>query len=451
MKQLQPVVWSKGTFLTPQHLQVQDRFIEDLLQFRLQALHPFAWGFTELTIDQERLSEGQLTVAKASGIFPDGLLFDIPDADAAPPSRSIAESFDPTSSSLDVYLAIPDYRHRGMNVSGFQRNGNTRYIADIGVFRDENTGASEKSIQVARKNMRFLVEGEALKGFSTLRVGNVEKTNAGTFQLNAKLVPPLLRVHANPYLAGILRGIIEILSAKSSQLSGVRRQKNQSLAEFTSADIANFWLLYTANSYLPPLTHFFETQQANPEAVYALLLSLAGSLSTFSQEIRPRDLPTYNHDSPGQCFLQLDQQIRKLLETVVPTNVVSLPLKEKQNLIFATSLDDEKYLNNTRLYLAVAADMAAGEIIAKVPQLVKVCSETHIDHLVKQALPGVQLQHLSQPPSAIPVKLQQQYFSINQAGPAWEAVRRSRNLAAYVPGDFARPQLELIILLPESS
>ena len=33
MKQLQPVIWSKGTFLTPQHLQVQDRFIEDSLNF----------------------------------------------------------------------------------------------------------------------------------------------------------------------------------------------------------------------------------------------------------------------------------------------------------------------------------------------------------------------------------------------------------------------------------
>jgi hypothetical protein len=38
MKQLKPVLWTKGTFLTPQHLQVQDRFIEDALNFRLQAL-----------------------------------------------------------------------------------------------------------------------------------------------------------------------------------------------------------------------------------------------------------------------------------------------------------------------------------------------------------------------------------------------------------------------------
>ena len=30
MKQLQPVIWTKGTLLTPQHLQVQDRYAEDI-------------------------------------------------------------------------------------------------------------------------------------------------------------------------------------------------------------------------------------------------------------------------------------------------------------------------------------------------------------------------------------------------------------------------------------
>ena len=70
MKRLQPVIWSKGTFLTPQHLQVQDKFIEDTLTFRLQALKFCAWGFSELTLNQEMLAEGQLAVSRASGIFP---------------------------------------------------------------------------------------------------------------------------------------------------------------------------------------------------------------------------------------------------------------------------------------------------------------------------------------------------------------------------------------------
>ena len=100
------------------------------------------------------------------------------------------------------------------------------------------------------------------------------------------------------------------------------------------------------------------------------------------------------------------------------------------------------------MYLAIQAEMNEAELINKTPQLIKVCSATHIEHLVRQALPGLTLTHVARPPSSIPIKMNSQYFSLNQAGGPWEAVLRSRNLAAYVPGDFPNPQLELVILLP---
>ena len=53
------------------------------------------------------------------------------------------------------------------------------------------------------------------------------------------------------------------------------------------------------------------------------------------------------------------------------------------------------------------------------------------------------------PPTTIPIKLDHQYFSLNQAGVAWEAIARARNVAACVPADFQNAQAELIILLPE--
>src|SRR5579864_2570697 len=170
MKRLQPVIWTKGTFLTPQHLQVQDRFLEDALQFRLQTLKYCAWGFSELVIDQQKLATGQFAISRASGIFPDGLLFDIPDADPTPASRALAEAFEPGVKSLHVYLTVPDYRQRGLNVAIGQRDTGARYVAEVATFRDENTGNSEKPVQVARKNLRFMVEGENREGNSALRI-----------------------------------------------------------------------------------------------------------------------------------------------------------------------------------------------------------------------------------------------------------------------------------------
>jgi type VI secretion system protein ImpJ len=451
MKRLQPVIWSKGTFLTPQHLQVQDRFLEETLQFRLHALKYCAWGFSELVIDQEKLATGDFAIPRASGIFPDGLLFDIPDADPMPASRSLVDAFEPGVKSLDVYLTVPDYRQRGLNIAVGQRDTSARYVAEVVAFRDENTGGVEKPVQVARKSLRFMVEGENREGSSALRIANVEKAEGDTFHLNPRFVPPLLDIRASEYTLGLLRGMIEVLAARSSQLSGTRRQKNQSLADFTAADIANFWLLYTVNSGFPVFSHLFEAKQAHPEELYSAMVSLAGSLTTFSPKLRPKDLPLYDHDNLGPLLSDLDEKLRSLLQTVVPTNLVSLSLKLVQPSIYATALAEEKYLGDTRMYLAVNCEASEDFLIQRVPQLVKVCSATHIDHLVKQALPGVELKHLTNPPSAIPVKLKYQYFSLNQSGPAWEAIRRARNFAAYVPEDLPKPQLELLILLPQSS
>ncbi|HZU22545.1 MAG TPA: type VI secretion system baseplate subunit TssK [Terriglobales bacterium] len=450
MYQLQRVIWSKGTFLTPQHLQTQDRFIEGMLQFQLQALRAFTWGFTRLTIDQDRLAEGQIAISDAAGIFPDGLAFDIPNSDPAPGSRVLTEYFEPGQDTLDVYLAIPDYRQRGINVST-KPDGASRYRADVTMFRDENTGIGEKPVQVARKNLRLLVEGESREGSTVLKIANVQRTDSGALRLGAQFVPPLLDIAASEYAGGILRGILEVLVAKSTALSTTRRQKNQSLADFTASDIANFWLLYAINSHFPLLKHLFDSGHAHPEEMYEAMASLAGTLTTFSNTVHPRDLPAYDHENLGPVLAQLDQKLRLLLETVVPTHFKSLPLKLVERSVYATALDDDKYLHGTKMYLAVAADVNEGDLIKGVPRLAKVCSATHIDTLVKQALPGMQITHLPAPPTAIPVKLNYQYFSLNQAGGAWEAVCRARNLAVYMPSEFANPQMELIILLPQAS
>jgi len=178
------------------------------------------------------------------------------------------------------------------------------------------------------------------------------------------------------------------------------------------------------------------------------MLALAGCLTTFSLKVHPRDLPQYDHNDLGACFAALDEKLRVLLETVVPSNFVSLPLVEGQPSIYSASLADDKYLTDTRMYLAISAEMSQAELIGKTPYLIKICSANHIEHLVRQALPGVALTHVAAPPSTIPIKLAYQYFSLNQSGPAWDAVGRARNLAAYIPAEFVNVQAELIILLP---
>jgi len=113
---IEPVVWSKGTFLNPQHLQAHDRYLEALLHFKLDALAFKPWGFLTYAIDRHQLAGGSIQLTEASGIFPDGLPFDFPYSDISPPPRSLKDSFAPDQNSLDVFLAIPAYQEGGVNV-----------------------------------------------------------------------------------------------------------------------------------------------------------------------------------------------------------------------------------------------------------------------------------------------------------------------------------------------
>jgi type VI secretion system protein ImpJ len=291
MRQMQKVLWTKGVLLSPQHLQAQDRFLEDLLAFRVSALGFFPWGFGKLAIDREALAGGSLAVAEASGLLPDGLAFDIPGADGAPPPRSLEEHWLPDQRSMDVYLAIPEHRPGGHNVSTSATDRGARYLAEVVLLRDETTGRAEKPIQVARKNLRFLIEGEVLEGSSVLRVARVLRTPTGVYQLDPHFVPPLLDIMASEFLSAIARRLVELLSAKSSALSGVRRARNMSLADFGVSDVANFWLLYTVNTHLPRFRHLFETRGGHPSELFAAMTALTGALTTFSTKVHPRMLP----------------------------------------------------------------------------------------------------------------------------------------------------------------
>jgi type VI secretion system protein ImpJ len=446
MPQLQPVVWSKGVLLSPQHLQAQDRFFEDTLRFLSGALSFRNWGFTSLQIDAAGIGQGRLSVTQASGIFPDGLMLDMPNCDALPDSRSLEDCFPDGTATCSFHLAVPQDRPGGINVA-LQRGAiSARFYSELQMLRDENSTGVEKPVSLARKNLRILAENENLEGSVLLPLAQVERTEAGGYRLDSKYVPPLLNIKGSELLTGILRGQIETLVSRSSQLAGSRRQRNQSLADFSASDIANFWLLYTLNSHLPVLRHLLEAPQVHPEALFLHLLSLAGSLTTFSSKIEPRDLPLYQHERLGACFLALDGTITELLETVVPSNFVALPLKPLRDLIYATDIDKDRYFENSRAYLAVSAETNEAELIARTPALAKACSATHIEQLIRQALPGLKLTHVPVPPRAIPVKLRYQYFSIDRSGPVWEALVRARNFAVYMPAEIPNPDMELIFL-----
>jgi type VI secretion system protein ImpJ len=447
MKQLQKVLWTKGVLLNPQHLQAQDRYLENLLEFRLNALAFCPWGFSRLEIDRDALAGGVLSLGAAAGMFADGTVFDVGSADVAPAPLPLADHFGPDRRDLLVNLAIPERKPGLRSVATTADGSDTRYVAEVVLRRDENTGLAEKPIQVARKNLRLVAEGEAQEGSSVLPLARVRRGAAGQLELDASYIPPLLRMGASPALTATVRGMVELLAARSAALSGMRRQRNVGLADFGVSDVANFWLLYTVNTHLPRLRHLHAAASAHPAVLYSALLDLAGGLLTFATDVQPADLPEYDHVELTACFTRLDAILRRLLDVVVPSRYASLPLRDTAPSLYATALDEDRYFNAPQIYLAVAAAAKPDELMRRVPQLLKVSSADRIEGLIRRALPGVALRHVPEPPAAIPLRLNFQYFALDCAGEDWDAIRLSRHLAAYVPAELPQAELELLVVL----
>lgn len=443
-------------FLTPQHFQAQDDYFEQHVQFRAIASSSCNWGLTGLGIDQEALSNGTFTVRHCRGVFADGLTFNIPESDAPPAGREIAECFLPTEPEIDVFLALPEARPKGKNVTVFngqraegapRTDAGTRYVAETRMVLDETGGQEQKPVQVANKNFRLVFGGESLDGTSSIRIAQVARNAAGTYVLRSDFVPPSMSLDSSDYLLLMLRRLIELLAAKAQSLSNMRRQKGRSLAEFGQGDVANFWLLHTVNTWIPQLKHLWIARRRHPEQMYLTMLALAGGLSTFSFDEQARNLPDYDHDNLGRCFTDLDEKIRLLLETAIPSKCISIPLVVTEKSIWSGEITDEQYFKKTQFFLSAGAQMGVDDLLKQVPRLMKVSPPAEIQRLVRNALPGITLRHTPVPPSAIPVRLERQYFALNQAGILWENVVKSQKISIFVPDEIAKPELELLIVM----
>jgi type VI secretion system protein ImpJ len=157
-------------------------------------------------------------------------------------------------------------------------------------------------------------------------------------------------------------------------------------------------------------------------------------------------LPSYNHRASGPTFDLLEEHIRRHLEIVVPSQAIVIPLKPGDRYFYEAELKDQRCTGRARWILGIHSAVGEADLITKTLQLVKVCSAKFVPELVKRALPGLTLTHLQVPPSAVPVRVDNQYFTVSRSGPCWEHILQTRNLGVYVPGELPSPTMELIVL-----
>jgi type VI secretion system protein ImpJ len=437
-------------YLGPHHFQAQNRYFEDALDFVTTSLWRDACGFAGLQFDQDALRNGTLALSHARGLFSDGLAFDLPGSDAPPTAREFSSLFSPVADHLTLYLSIPAMVRDGQNTTLESAAASVRYLSQEQKLPDQNTGLDEKPIQVGRKNLQLLGESEISDRYVSLPVIRVLRDGSGHYESDPTFVPPCLSLNASPALVDMLRRLIEILDEKSAVISQEQQQRSGVFqAGMSARHVAQYWFLHALNSNLPTLRHFLLSQHAHPQELFREMSRLAGALCTFGLEVHPRSLPVYDHWQLGGCFQALDEHIRRHLEIVMPSKAIRIPLHAVESFLYNGEVKDERCLGAGRWILEIQSPIGEADVIARVPKLTKICSARFVLELIKRALPGLPLAHLSVPPAQISARVESQYFAVNRTGPCWEHIVQTRQVGIYVPAEIPSPQIGLFVLLDE--
>jgi type VI secretion system protein ImpJ len=436
--------------LTPHHFQQWDNYYEELLNSRIQSAMQYEYGVLDLQINNEAVANGNFQISNCRAVLTDGLMVNVPDAEAVPDLRPVGNHFPAEAQKLGVHLAIPAKKNGEANyqANGAKASSNLRYLQEGVMVKDETTGTNEQPLAYAKSNFRIIFDDELRDGFTSIKIAELERTPTGQLKISEEYIPPILKVSASVWLSNLLRQLVEILITKSGSLGEQRRQSKASLADFTTSEVAVFWLLHTINASIPTMAHFFRSPVLHPERLYLEMAGLVGKLMTFSVDSHPKDIIKYDHDDLYLTFFTLSAQLKDHLETVIPSRCVPIPLEKTRDTLYVGRVEDERLLKEAAFYLAVRSQMPESKLIEGVPRVVKIASRDAIDQVIGAALPGVVLTYSNPPPAPIPTRVGFKYFMLDTIGPYWNGIKGSKVLAVHVPDEIPDEKLEMYAVKP---
>jgi type VI secretion system protein ImpJ len=427
------VVWREGMFLRPQHFQQQDRYLHHLLESRVSALQPYAWGVHEIEVDRALLGEGIIQLTRCSGIFDDGTPFEFPQGDIPGPSLQVSGD----AGGMIVYLALlrarPGVPEITPNAAG--RSAPTRQRSTEWSVADSNVDSREPvPLEVSQLHLRLVLERDRLSDDSSIGLMRIAQVDdSGAVSLDSRYIPPCLDCALQSGLAQVAKEIASQLRIRAEYLvARVIEGERGGVGE-----VAKYMLLQLVNAYKPLFEHWSQQRGLHPIALYEVLLRLAGELSTFCPEGRmaPK-FPAYRHDQLEETLRPVVDVIRRELNRVPEEAANEIVLQSDRFGFHVAKLGANDVDPAVTFVLAAKAEMPSESLRRDFPPQVTVGAPQQIAQLVKGHLPGVGLFPLQAAPAQIPIHAGFTYFQLDQASAQWKLVAEAKGLAFHVPETF---------------
>jgi len=443
MKTERPL-WARGQMVSPQHFQQQAATAAWAVESvaLMGTLNP--WGVQQAVFDSAQLKQGRLKASHLRVRFADGTLIDTDNADTLPPVMTL-----PQSSELTVVLALPSEHENGGNCLQPDERAERPVRWRLAWRQVRNRyGDDTRQIAVMQPELTLRNALDDNGNYQTVAVARLHRDNQGNWSQDSTFIPPLLSVQASVWLAGQLEQLTEQLRNRLKRLMAMRRESNERMADFAVADVSLFWLLNALNSAEPVLGHFQRHPQVHPERLYQVLAGLAGSLLTFSLEHTAASIPAYHHEQLTKTFPALFELLEILLEASLPSRVVAIDLEhDDRRKRWHARLHDARLREGADFYLSIRSSLPVAQLLEQVRKLCKTGSPDEVDRIVNNSENGIPLKAMTHVPAAIPLRLENQYFTLDMTHPSAQAMLAEGHCVFYVPGGMGEPELELFAVL----
>lgn len=443
MKIFRPL-WEDGAVLAPQQFQQQARWNAHIADTVAGMGISHLWGVVSAEFDDAALALSRLNATRLVVRFQDGTLVDTSLADNLPPVCDLSSAAG--RESVDVVVALPLLSASGGNLDNGQDSERPKRWKAERVVVQELAGYESGELAILRNAITLRLSTQENTAYLTCPVARLARNAQGLWSRDTSFIPPMLSVAASPLLVTELGDLLVRLQARRKRLMAMRRESNERMADFAVADVSLFWLLNAINSAEPVLAELLQTPGRHPELLYRELARLAGSLLTFSLEHDAGEVPAYRHDVPEHVFPPLLTLLDKLLEASLPSRVVSIQL-ERQEQIWKGALHDARLREGADFYLSVRSSMPNHELQTKFPLLCKAGSFEDVSDVVNVALSGMVIKPLTHVPAAIPLRLENQYFSLDLSSEAARSMLEMGSCTFYTPRSLGDVKLELFAVL----
>lgn len=401
------IVWREGTFIRPQHFQQQDRQIRTSFMKHTKELQSNSFGFFTFEIDSSLLGTGKLVLNKASGVLPDGELFDI-----SSQSHTLSVNIKEGDSSKYVYLALP-ILSEGSNEVYFEdeKEKLTRYVAknNTNVPNINSNENSNADLLCTSFNFKLLLENDLDDSYIALKIAKIGAISpSGMVSLDENFNPVFLHLNGTKKLVNSIKDLISMIEYRAEKLA---EKLSESAVQAT--ELGDYLMLQLINKSKTRIYYYLSQDRLHPADLYLELISFLSELAVFmKKEKRLSNEPKYIHQEQNECFDFVLKELKDMLNVVLEQNSISIPIKKHKFGVMVAKLPDFKVLTNSTFILAIYADVQNDKLIKFLLSNLKIGTTENIRNLVNYHLAGFKIKYLSAAPRQIPYRMNYIYFKI---------------------------------------